>query len=204
MLGCVLLDQRANIPDVLQLVRVCHESWDMVDDLGKLQLYQVHLWLRDVDEQSGALELYQGGLAVALSQSPLQECAASWAHQLEEIPAGRSGLTLFHQQVLSILRGLPRQTWQQQPAAEQRTADGAFSIDIAAVTAEGVSVAVEVDGPTHFLQPGNKLDGPTAARNRALEARGYRVVSVPYWEWEGLSSSAQHRYMLARLQAMAS
>jgi very-short-patch-repair endonuclease len=79
------------------------------------------------------------------------------------------------------------------PQQEVVTADGNFSIDIAAETAAGVRLAVEVDGPYHFVSPGNKVngrtpqykvDGPTQYRNRALAARGYTVVRIPWWEWE--------------------
>jgi hypothetical protein len=39
---------------------------------------------------------------------------------------------------------------------------------------------VEVDGPSHFLSsPPGRLNGAALLRNRLLEARGWRVVSVP-------------------------
>ncbi len=46
-------------------------------------------------------------------------------------------------------------------------------------------IAIEVDGPTHFLNSHpDELDGPTQLRNRLLESRGWRVVSVPVTEWQ--------------------
>jgi hypothetical protein len=65
-------------------------------------------------------------------------------------------------------------------ASEQATDDGLFSIDIAVQLPDGSRLAVEVDGPSHFLSnsPG-RIDGATLLRNRMLEARGWRVVSVP-------------------------
>jgi hypothetical protein len=56
--------------------------------------------------------------------------------------------------------------------------DGSRSIDIVA-RYKGQLLAVEVDGPTHFTWLGERPTGETLARNRALVARGYRVVSVP-------------------------
>jgi hypothetical protein len=42
--------------------------------------------------------------------------------------------------------------------------------------------------------------GTTQYRNRALAVRGYRLVSVPYWEWYGLQGNGkcQHQYLLQR------
>ena len=98
---------------------------------------------------------------------------------------------------------LPRSTWQQQPQSEQPTNDMACVIDITALTASGVKVAIEVDGSHHYVQPDSTLSGPTLFRNRALAARGYALISIPYWEWEALHSpSQQQQYLLAKLQAV--
>jgi hypothetical protein len=51
-------------------------------------------------------------------------------------------------------------------------------------------LAVEVDGPQHFLYPGLQLDGESRLRSRALQARGYAVVRVPWHEWQQLGSSS--------------
>ena len=57
-------------------------------------------------------------------------------------------------------------------------------MDVAALhVASGLRLAVEADGPAHFLRPGREVGGVTLARNRALAVRGFVVVSVPYWEW---------------------
>ena len=63
---------------------------------------------------------------------------------------------------------------------EQLTEDGCFSIDFGLVDAQ-MKLALEVDGPSHHLilpDGGRRPDGPTLVRNRCLEARGWRVVSV--------------------------
>jgi very-short-patch-repair endonuclease len=110
-------------------------------------------------------------------------------------------VTDTQQSVFVALQRLPAGTWQQPPESEQLTADGAFSIDIAATTAGGAKVAIEVDGPTHFIQPGRTPDGTTQFRDRALAARGYVVVSIPYWEWDALrDATRQQQYLLTKLQ----
>ena len=73
------------------------------------------------------------------------------------------------------------------------------SIDIAVDGA--APVAVEVDGPTHFLQDGRQ-DGSTRLRNRMLAAHGWRVVVVDYRMWQQqLKTEAQREEYLRRLLA---
>uniref|UniRef100_A0A383V5V8 RAP domain-containing protein n=1 Tax=Tetradesmus obliquus TaxID=3088 RepID=A0A383V5V8_TETOB len=74
--------------------------------------------------------------------------------------------------------------------------DGACLIDIAGVTAAGVRLAIEVDGPVHFVWPDRRLDGSSQHRNRTLAARGYAVVSVPYLRWDGLGLYQQQQCLL--------
>ncbi len=67
-------------------------------------------------------------------------------------------------------------------------------------------VAVEVDGPYHFLQHGRSgrvRDGHTRLRDRQL-GRVFgegNVVSVPHWEWSGLQGreEEEERYLAGRL-----
>jgi hypothetical protein len=49
-------------------------------------------------------------------------------------------------------------------------------------------VAVEVDGPQHFTrnQP-YVLLGSSAAKQRCLQARGWAVVSVPFFHWQDIT-----------------
>jgi hypothetical protein len=64
-------------------------------------------------------------------------------------------------------------------------------------------VAIEADGPSHFIQPGNTLEGGTLFRNRALAARGYVVLSIPWWEWRQLQGAdSKQQYLLAKLQGL--
>ena len=72
-------------------------------------------------------------------------------------------------------------------------------IDIA-IEGAGAPVALEVDGPSHFLQDGQQ-DGSTRLRDRMLAAHGWRVVVVDYREWCELSTQAQRAEYLRRLLA---
>jgi hypothetical protein len=58
-------------------------------------------------------------------------------------------------------------------------------------------VAVEVDGSTHFTQNQPYVPlGRTLWRWRLLAARGWRVVSVPYYRWARLQTLADKRQYL--------
>ncbi len=75
-------------------------------------------------------------------------------------------------------------------------------VDILVRRSDGRVVAVEVDGPTHFLGNGphqNTRQGRTVLRDRQL-ARVFgqgNVVSVPYWEWNALQGdkAAEEQYV---------
>jgi hypothetical protein len=183
-----VLDLQQHTPVVLQLAAACSQEWGSMAAEQLLQLYQVHLWLLDCQ-----LPAAGQGLSGCVTEQQLQQCRQAWEQHFAQMTSGAAASN-FQQSVFAALRQLPGSTWQQPPAMEQRSADGAYSIDIAAVTSAGVRLAVEVDGPSHFLlHPANALNGPTACRNRALAARGYRVVSVPYFEWGPLKSAEQRR-----------
>ena len=57
-------------------------------------------------------------------------------------------------------------------------------------------VAVEAQEPSSFL--GRDPDGQTRLRKRLLEARGLRVVAVPFFYWDALESDRDKATYLAR------
>ena len=64
----------------------------------------------------------------------------------------------------------------------------------------GERIALEADGPSHFnantLAPG----GGMLARRRLLAARGWEVISVPYYVWDELNDAARGAWLMqARL-----
>jgi hypothetical protein len=70
----------------------------------------------------------------------------------------------------------------------------------------GPLLAVEVDGPSHFLRAGGGgararavPTGATRLKRRLLGALGYRVVSIPYWEWDAMRGdpARERAYVLA-------
>jgi hypothetical protein len=178
--SAAVLDMHQRVQLVLQLTAAASQVSSMNHE-GLRQLYQVHfLWLLDI-----GLPAPGQGLSGVLSQQQVEQCRASWEQQLAAKTA-LSKTSDLQRGVFAAAQQLLPGLWQEPPAPEQVTADGALSIDIAATTAAGARVAIEADGPTHFIQPGDAVSGPTLFRNRALAARGYAVLSIPYWEWDAL------------------
>jgi hypothetical protein len=196
--SAAVLDMQQLVPQVLQLAAACKDMWDTAAREAVLQLYQVHLWLLD-----SQLPQRGQGLLCVLSQQQLQQCKDSWEQVLVESTTSVqvSGL---QRSVFAALQALPGDIWQQAPAMEQRSADGALSVDIAATTVSGVQLAIEVDGPNQYIRPERTYDGSTLFENRALAARGYVLVSISYWEWNALRAAEQkQQYLLTKLQAAA-
>ena len=71
-----------------------------------------------------------------------------------------------------------------------------YSLDLALPSSR---VAVEVDGPSHFLLPDGrgvrKPNGPTLLKRRLLAAAGWRVISVPFYELDGLTAVERQTYL---------
>jgi len=134
---------------------------------------------------------------------------------LQQKQLGLDGNETLQSRVGSLLRRLC--SAQQQQQQQQQEEDGtAWFVTEDAVLANGYSVdfllhhkhptsagglraaqqtsrlplmlAVEVDGPSHFLQASTIPRGETLMKHRHLRALGLRVVSIPYWEWAPLEA----------------
>ncbi|GBF91357.1 hypothetical protein Rsub_04097 [Raphidocelis subcapitata] len=163
------------------------EVWAQTVAEEHCQLHQVHLWLVDGQRADSGSGSSSSGLAGALTAAQLQQCKEAWEAALQDA-AQQHRRTAFERSVFECARRLPGLADCRQ---EARTPDGAFSVDVAALhAASGLRLAMEADGPTHFLRPGREVGGHTLARNRALSARGCVVVSVPYWEWAKVQRDA--------------
>ena len=81
-----------------------------------------------------------------------------------------------------------------------------YSIDVL-ILWNGERVAIEVDGPTHFLwrQLGEDCpaNGATLLKRRQLKALGLPLVTVPYQKWDKLTCvEAKCEYLLHILQSL--
>ena len=88
---------------------------------------------------------------------------------------------------------------------EEWVIEEGYSIDVLVLNLwEGEQVAVEVDGSSHFLRGnvGHSPNGATLLKHRQLRALGWRLVSVPYWEWDEVkgSKATKREYLLRKLK----
>ena len=57
-----------------------------------------------------------------------------------------------------------------------------------------IHVAVEVDGPSHFIGRSRELTGSTILKHRQVASvDGMRVVSIPYWDWNKLKKDSKRK-----------
>jgi hypothetical protein len=98
---------------------------------------------------------------------------------------------------------------QQQEAVDPQSK---YSIDCLVHAWNGqtdLKIAVEADGPTHYVDDcalGNerwkRANGATVMKHRHLGMLGYAVVSLPFWEWGVLlDDEAKRAYLLLKLAA---
>ncbi|EOD10433.1 hypothetical protein EMIHUDRAFT_215635 [Emiliania huxleyi CCMP1516] len=75
-----------------------------------------------------------------------------------------------------------------------------YSLDLALPSSR---IAIEVDGPSHFLLPNGlgvrQPNGPTLLKRRFLAAAGWRVISVPFYEWDGFARANERQTYLQKL-----
>ena len=151
-------------------------EWNAEMQLAAHQLYQSY--------QTAAIE--RPGLLSATDPELLAAARKSWMHGM----TGRS--SRLHTEVSECLTrmGVTHANEQWCERAER-------SIDIA-IEGAGAPIALEVDGPHHFLQDGRQ-DGSTRLRNRMLAAHGWRVTVVDYRVWQQLKTQAQREEYMRSL-----
>jgi hypothetical protein len=171
-----VLDMQHLAKEVQRLAGRYRNRWEGQLEEYRTQLYQVHVSLLD--------NKLRGCLPYKVSE----EYGEAWKAEL----AAAEDASQLHQDVFRAALKLPMK-FRKAPAMEVTTRDGFLSIDILLVTSGRVPVAIEVDGPHHFRRPDQQPTGSTLWRNRALAARGYVVVSVPYWEWRRVGGGAARK-----------
>ena len=59
-------------------------------------------------------------------------------------------------------------------------------------------VAIEVDGPSHFYVNSNEYTAYSKLKRRILTRMGFRVVNIPYFEWNKLKSTKEKEGYILR------
>jgi len=69
-------------------------------------------------------------------------------------------------------------------------------------SSRGVALAVEFDGPSHFLASGAPT-GATLLKRRHLQLLGHTLVIVPYWEWAACEGAGERvQYLRVKLEQL--
>jgi hypothetical protein len=140
-------------------------AWDAAGKMTRSEMTQLHQWQLWLEERNSPWPRLPPPLA--------KKCHAAMCWQEGQPSALQRQVEL----ALKSLLGL-------EPTAEVRTSQG-YSVD-AVVTIDGVQVAIEVDGPSHFFGRTHKPTGGTLLKRRQLQSAGWALCSVPYFEWTAL------------------
>ncbi len=69
-----------------------------------------------------------------------------------------------------------------------------------APTHSSSQIAVEVDGPSHFYVNSKRYTSYTTLKDRLLTSVGYKVVHIPYLEWNTLTSTqVKQKYLMDKI-----
>lgn len=153
------------------------ESEQLFSERHLSQLYQVVL----------TLELEFPRLGLTLEDDLRTTCYDTWRKEVE-----RSKNSSDLEKMVAYHLATTGHTWE----VEYSVAE--YSIDFAL---PGKKVALEVDGPSHYTRNGGSPLGSTILKRRHLEAAGWAVVSIPYYEWAELYGEMEQRTYLQQLLA---
>jgi len=130
------------------------------------QLHQASLWYSDEHNYMESL----------LPSKLREECYTDFISE-------NTTISEFQREVVKSLKSLPGITIIEEESRCERTG---YSIDVLIKVHEQV-VAVEVDGPYHFV--GYSPNGATMLKQRQFFALGNTpLLSIPYWEWNSNTS----------------
>ena len=127
------------------------------------QLYQWSLWREERDRRSA---LWPG-----LSESLRQACRDAFIAEEGKPSKLQSDVA---QEIRSRVSHVEE---------EHRCEASGYIIDVLVTLNDGKRIAVEVDGPSHFIGRSQQPTGATLIKHRHLRHFGWRLESVPYWEW---------------------
>ena len=85
---------------------------------------------------------------------------------------------------------------------EEKVLEEGYSLDLVVDCGGEELIAIEVDGPSHFV--GREPTASTLLKRRQLRHFGWRLVSVPYWEWDEINHSDKLRQREQRAAYLSS
>ena len=142
----------------------CAQFEESFSHKGLTQLHQWSLWR---EERDGRSTLWPG-----LSASLRQACRDAFI-------ADEGKPSQLQSDVARAIRSRVAHVEE-----EHRCEASGYSIDALVTLNDGKRIAVEVDGPWHFVGRSHQPNGATLLKHRQLRHFGWRLESVPYWEWD--------------------
>ena len=174
--------------------------WLDMDSLKDMDLYNLfHAYLMHTEFLVGGVRDFPG--KVTFPPWILHEAKAAWMRNVrDDFTVSRA-----HAEIAAIIGelGVPH-------AVERLTDDGYFSVDVYLPDGD---VALEVDGPFHFINIAVRGDGGapggasrtstrnvrTEMRDLFLARRHHAVVTVPWFEWGELRGRVEKRKYVAEM-----
>ncbi|KAL1515265.1 hypothetical protein AB1Y20_001897 [Prymnesium parvum] len=175
------------------------------DNASSLRLYQWMAWreeirAREASERKGTHDGEGGILAMTPLPFELQHICSEYLKTAQSEPQrahkAQQHFTRF------VCKHLSHCLTNVQP--EVRT-DLGYSLDLVVTASDGKPVAIEFDGPYHYVGFSKRLNGNTLLKQRQIRAAGWRLLSIPYWEWTRQDLPPEDRlryrqeYLLRRL-----
>ena len=158
-------------------VNKCIEKMDEFNSEGLCQLHQWNVWRRKI------------GAKHVLPQSFARHCQKALAGKTEK------NISRLQSDVVSQLTAMGH------AVDEEVHTQSGYSVD-AIVEINDEKIAIEVDGPCHFI--GREPDGAMMLKQRQIMTIDeLPLLSIPYWEWNELRSHEdKHQYLRSKLQNM--
>jgi hypothetical protein len=185
------------------IIRLAARVLEVRDQLAQMHKSQLHQWLLSCELELVSGASLQSGVA-RVKQEIGEECLQAFSRRATH-------KSQLQREVAEALRTAVSEVEIEEEYCDARSG---YSIDVlvrrrsaAGSTGGAKSLgsptaewAVEVDGPTHFLGDGRTPSGSTLLKRKQLGQLGYRVVPVPFWEWNALrGKDAKQRYVQDKL-----
>jgi RAP domain/FAST kinase-like protein, subdomain 1 len=133
------------------------------------QMHQFYLWCKEQNGENW------------LSQELQWQCR-------EAFVSAETAPSRIQNDVVETLQTLPDVS---QAEVEVLTESG-YNLDAVIVYREDEKIAVEVDGPSHFVGRSQSPNGATLLKRRQLRAlEGWKLVTIPYWEWDAIDTGPE-------------
>ena len=164
-----------------RLLAIVGKDWDTQSNKMFLEMTQVLAYLLTTEEE-GLIE--NAASLSALTSDPRYIKLKKMATRVYQLQANKDG-SFIQKSVFKAINTTSKilsGQFEGKCFLEFMTSDNLFSIDIAIPSKK---IAIEVDGPSHFLNSHpEEYEGTTALRNRLLKNRGWKVASFSLCKWK--------------------